>query len=114
YRGARRFPRSPGFRDPTPICVDASGTRCAVAALLGAGGEGELVARIARERNFARVAELADEPRLRAWLAATGLTLAEAAAIQPEYCAFPGDIVCRPPIDVGQSEPVPAKSVLDA
>src|SRR5262249_41132381 len=112
YRRARRFPRNPGFPEPTPIFVDASGTRCAVAALLGATGEGALVARLARERTRARAAALADGPRLRAWLAATGLTLAEAAAIQPEYCIFPADYICGP----YTAAPVfflPAKTVLD-
>ncbi|MBS2033039.1 MAG: hypothetical protein JST54_34520 [Deltaproteobacteria bacterium] len=55
-------------------------------ALLEAGGEQQLVQRIAHERNLARVRELADEPRLLAWLDAAGLTVAEAAAIQPSYC----------------------------
>jgi hypothetical protein len=95
YRAAGRFPRNPRGGAPTPIFVDAGGTRCAMAHLLELGGERALVARIRRERNLARVRELADEPRLRAWLAAAGLTLPEAAAIQPVYCgpAAP-DCVC--------------------
>lgn len=86
YRLAGRFPKNPLFSEPTPFFVDAAGTRCAVAHLLELGGESELVQRIARERNHARVLELVDEPRLVAWLEAAGLTLDEAALIQPSYC----------------------------
>ncbi len=85
YRRRGVFPRNPGPHALRPVFVDAVGTRCAMAHLLEFGGEDALVARIARERNFAYVNELADEPRLRAWLTAAGLTLAEAAAIQPGY-----------------------------
>ena len=88
YRVAGRFPKNPQFREPTPFFVDGTGTRCAVAHLLELGGERELVQRIARERNNARVVELADEPRLVAWLDAAGLTLGEAALIQPAYCGL--------------------------
>lgn len=93
YRSEGRFPRNPGLAR-TPIFVDAHGTRCAMGHLLELGGEHALVARIARERNLAYVRELADEPRLLAWLAAAGLTVAEAAAIQPQYCSTNSDCVC--------------------
>jgi MYXO-CTERM domain-containing protein len=86
YRLAGLFPENPQFAEPTPFFVDGRGTRCAVAHLLEFGGEGDLVRRIARERNNARVVELTDEPRLTAWLDASGLTLDEAALIQPSYC----------------------------
>lgn len=86
YRLAGLFPKNPRFAEPTPFFVDGRGMRCAVAHLLELGGEGELVQRIARERNNARVVELTDEPRLTAWLDASGLTLDEAALIQPSYC----------------------------
>lgn len=44
---------------------------------------------IASERNYARVHELADLPALERWLEANGITLDEAARIQPEYCGPP-------------------------
>src|SRR5215475_5774658 len=107
YRRGGRFPRNPGLPGLVPVFVDAGGTRCAVAHLLEVSGEGDLVRKIARERNRARVRELADEPRLRAWLEAAGLTLAEAAAIQPAYCRVRSSCVCvdRP------EHPVPAGGV---
>jgi hypothetical protein len=91
YREASRFPKNGSFTILTPYFIDASGTRCAMAHLLELGGERELVARIASERNNAYVRELADEPRLLAWLQAAGFTVAEAAAIH----SAPSTIRCR-------------------
>ena len=87
YRRAGRFPVNRDFDSATPYFIDARGTRCAMAHLLELGGESELVRKIAAERNNARVRELADEPRLIAWLEAAGLSVAEAALIQPSYCS---------------------------
>lgn len=94
YRARGRFPKNRDFARPIPYFVDAEGTRCAVAHLLDASGESELVQRIARERNHARVAELANEPRLAAWLDVAGLSLEEAALIQPSYCFRPDPVDC--------------------
>jgi hypothetical protein len=113
YRAAGRFPQNPGLAETTPIFVDTAGTRCAVAHLMETGGEAALVERIARERNRARIAELADEPRLLAWLAAAGLTVAEAAAIQPSYCTTKATCVCDGGFTYIQY-PVPAQGVLEA
>jgi hypothetical protein len=68
------------------VFVDAHGTRCAVAHLLDVSGQGELVRHIAATQNIARVRELARLPELRAWLGAAGLSVEDAARIQPEYC----------------------------
>lgn len=119
YRAERRFPRNPDFADRTPFFVDASGTRCAVAHLLEVSGEGALVARIASERNNALVEELADDPRLLAWLDAVGLTVEEAAVIQPAYDLYLSSCICGGPysmrgyrtpaygaLEVSVSEPV--------
>ncbi len=108
YRRSGHFPRNPGTRPFAPVFVDEVGTRCAVAHLLEASGEGELVRRIAHERNHAFVSELVDEPRLRAWLAAAGLTAAEAAAIQPSYCLRPFSDALR-----AHDFYAPARAVLD-
>jgi hypothetical protein len=56
-----------------------------MAHLIEASGGGELVARVASERNGAYVRELADEPELVSWLDRNGISLAEASAIQPSY-----------------------------
>lgn len=112
YRAERRFPRNPDFADRTPFFVDASGTRCAVAHLLEVSGEGALVARIASERNNALVEELADEPRLLAWLDAVGLTVEEAAAIQPTYGLVLSSCICGGPFSM-RSYSTPAYGSLE-
>lgn len=112
YRTAGRFPQNPDFAEPTPYFVDARGTRCAMAHLLEVGGEAALVAKITAERNNAFVRELADEPRLLAWLAAAGLTASEAAMIQPTYCGQYSDSVCGGGFEYVRY-PVPALRVLE-
>ncbi len=112
YRAAGRFPINRDFATRTPYFIDASGTRCAMAHLLELGGEQELVAKIARERNNAYVRELADEPRLLAWLEAAGLTVEEAAAIQPSYCSMLADCFCGGDFAF-PNYPVPATGVLE-
>ena len=67
-----------------PYFIDADGTRCAMAHLLELGGAAALVARIANEKNNAFVEELANGQELPAWLDASGLSVAEAARIQPD------------------------------
>lgn len=51
-------------------------------------GQGALVRQIARTENDATVHALARRPEVRAWLAAAGLSLDEAARIQPSYCYY--------------------------
>lgn len=94
YRRQGRFPKNRDFGERTPYFIDRDGTRCAMAHLLEVGGERDLVRKITRERNNARVSELANEARLLAWLEAAGLTVEEAAEIQPSYCALATDCVC--------------------
>jgi len=114
YRARGLFPRNHAVRGLHPVFVDDVGTRCAVAHLLDASGQSAVVDDIASRRNLAYVEELADEPALVAWLHAAGLTLAEAAAIQPGYRYQASDCICgsewfgaRPPYGT------PATAVLD-
>jgi hypothetical protein len=96
YRRARRFPNNQEFPNKlVPYFIDADGTRCAVAHLLEVAGRSDIVQKIARQRNNARVRELANERELLAWLNAAGISLAEAARIQPSYCFTPAsDCFC--------------------
>jgi hypothetical protein len=94
YRDAGRFPLNLHHAVPTPYFVDDLGTRCAVAHLMDTTGETALVSEIARSRNNAYVAELADDPRVVQWLGYAGLTAAEAARIQPTYCVLPANRHC--------------------
>jgi len=86
YRERGVFPHNhvrPGER--VPVFVDPHGTPCAVGYLLLRSGEHELVADVVREANLARIPELEEDERLTKWLEEHGLTLEEAARIQPDY-----------------------------
>jgi hypothetical protein len=86
YRRAGVFPHNHVRKgERTPVFVDPHGTPCAVGYLLLRSGEDALVEDIVRADNLVRVPELRGEPRVRAWLAARGITLDEAARIQPWY-----------------------------
>jgi hypothetical protein len=90
YAAAGRFPHNthhPGAY--VPYFVDDSGTRCAMGYLIEESGAIELVARVRARLNYRYIAEIARDqelgPELHAWLDANGLSLAEAARIQPSY-----------------------------
>jgi hypothetical protein len=86
YRDTGVFPHNhdfPGAR--VPYFRDEHGTLCAMAYLVAATGRGDIVDAIAARRNNAYIPELAADARLEAWLDSVGLTVAEAARIQPEY-----------------------------
>jgi hypothetical protein len=86
YRLRGVFPHNtghPGRR--VPYFVDNRGVHCAVGYLIACSGREGLVARIHETRNNARIRDLAGDPALVAWLHDAGLTLAEAARIQPAY-----------------------------
>jgi hypothetical protein len=73
-----------------PFFRDSRGVLCAMAYLIERSGRRDLVDRVALTRNNAFIPELADDPELRAWLDSAGLSVAEAARIQPEYEPPPG------------------------
>lgn len=110
YTAAARFPKNHVKPGRVPVFRDEEGTLCAVGALLWASGEHTIVEHIVATRNTATVNQLADEPGLAQWLDAQGLTLAEAARIQPsyEFMAFhvttPNYVValgaCSPPVQL--------------
>jgi hypothetical protein len=64
------------------LFVDDDGRRCALAHLLEATGDGDLVTAVAAAQNGLHVIELAHDPRFAAWLDRAGLSAAEAARIQ--------------------------------
>jgi len=102
YSEEGSFPRNtyhPGQR--TPYFRDASGNLCAMAFLIAASGRGDIVDHIARHRNYALVPDLIDEPGLGDWLEAHGLTVAEAARIQPSYDGNPCCVIDDPPNPAG-------------
>jgi hypothetical protein len=86
YREAGVFPHNhdyPGER--VPYFVDEHGTLCAMAYLISRSGRDDLVERVARAANNARIPELAGDPELIQWLDHAGLSVEEAARIQPTY-----------------------------
>jgi hypothetical protein len=91
YRDAGEFPRNDRFPQlSVPFFRDSDGVLCAMAYLIDRSGRGDLVGRVASTRNNAFIAELADDPDLRAWLDSVGLSVGEAARIQPTYDGGPG------------------------
>jgi hypothetical protein len=86
YRDAGVFPHNHDFLgERVPYFRDEHGTLCAMAYLVASTGRDDLVDEIARARNNAYIPDLGEDPRLVAWLDSVGLTVAEAARIQPEY-----------------------------
>ncbi len=84
---ARRgiFPRNPLGDRMVPTFVDAGGRECAVAHLMLATGDDELVESMRRSKNLEHVAAMVG-PALGTWSEAAGLSLEEVAFIQPDYC----------------------------
>jgi hypothetical protein len=96
YRDAGRFPRNDRFPElALPFFRDGNGALCAMAYLIDRSGRRDLVYRIVRTRNNAFIAELADDPALRVWLDSVGVSVAEAARIQPTYSPNVGAYVAR-------------------
>jgi hypothetical protein len=86
YREAGSFPRNDRFPERAmPFFRDSRGVLCAMAYLIDRSGRGDLVDRVASTRNNAFIPELAGDTELRTWLDSVGLSVAEAARIQPFY-----------------------------
>jgi hypothetical protein len=94
YRNAALFPHNHELSaGRVPYFRDAHGTLCAMAYLVAASGRTDIVNDVVAERNNAYIPDLASNARLGAWLDSVGLTVAEAARIQPTYQP-------RPPLTV--------------
>ncbi len=80
------FPQNTYHQTRQPYFVDNYGTACAVGYLALKTGETALVKQIAKEMNFAYIAELEDHyPQLLNWAKKYGFTIEELAWIQPGY-----------------------------
>jgi len=104
YVARGEFPENDRYADRlVTIFVDARGVHCAMGYLMAADGRADLVAKVRATKNTGTVWELAADPTLGpeigAWLATTGLTLFEAARIQPSYCFMNrgGTCLCQRP-----------------
>ena len=89
YRKPAEFPLNDRFAAATPIFRDERGALCAMGYLIERSGRGDIVDKVEATRNTAYIAELADDPALVAWLDSAGLSVAEAARIQPAYEGWP-------------------------
>jgi hypothetical protein len=86
YAGAGRFPHNhvrPSER--VPIFRDEHQTLCAMGFLIASTGRTDIVDHVTSSNNLVYIRELAQNAALQGWLDSTGLTLAEAARIQPMY-----------------------------
>jgi hypothetical protein len=96
YRDAGKFPRNDRFPERAmPFFRDGHGALCAMAYLIERSGRRDLVDRVASTRNNAFIAELANDPQLGVWLDSVGLSVTEAARIQPTYPPRVGDFVAQ-------------------
>jgi hypothetical protein len=94
YRNAGKFPENDRFADRAmPFFRDSRGTLCAMAYLVERSGGSDIVDHIASTRNNAFIPELTDDHALVSWLDESGLSVNEAARIQPQYSPFPPVIV---------------------
>jgi hypothetical protein len=86
YRQAGVFPRNEDFADErVPYFIDDRGVVCAVGHLVVESGHAAVAEEIRRTENNARLLEM-KHPALPDWIAQSGLTAEEHAAIQPAYC----------------------------
>jgi hypothetical protein len=93
YARAERFPRNRKYPGLAPsIFVDDEGNRCAVGHLMDVSGAGKMVAAVRERSNLAKVATLAG--LLAPWAEHVGITLEEAARIQPGYCFVTAAFEC--------------------
>ncbi len=94
YRDRCEFPQNTLAPDRlVTVFVDKTNGQdihCAVGFLMATDGHSDLVERIHNTRNTATIWELANDPEVAAWVAGSGLSLHEAARIQPAYCSDRG------------------------
>ena len=114
YRDAGIYPINRDFAgERVPYFIDpVTDAHCAVGHLMARTGYGALARRIAAADNHVRVLELRDDPEVQAWLELHGITLEEAARIQPAYDGGPGPILPGPGFPGDATERVIDETVL--
>ena len=86
YAQAGQYPHNEDFPgERVPYFIDADGVPCAVGFLVIDSGFADVARQIEASENNARLLAMT-HPALPAWIAASGLTAAECAQIQPSYC----------------------------
>lgn len=79
-----QFPQNTKVPGQVPVFIDERGTACAVAQLVIDSGASELAHRVKDTDNHGYLLEM-NVPGLKEWIATSGLTAEELAAIQPSY-----------------------------
>jgi hypothetical protein len=82
------FPQNTKLAGQVPVFIDERGTACAVAQLVIDSGNSELAKRIQATDNHGFLLEM-NVPGLTEWIATSGLSAEELAAIQPSYHELP-------------------------
>jgi hypothetical protein len=96
YRGRREFPRNYDRIERAPCFIDRDDNICAVGYLIEQSAGREMAEAINAKYQYASLTEIATEPQVRTWIAASGFTVRELAMIQPWYlpmaecCRFTG------------------------
>jgi hypothetical protein len=89
YRNAGSFPINDRFAGKrVPFFRDSRGILCAMAYLIDRSGRRDIVDKVARTRNNAYIHDLTGDPALVEWIDENGLSVDEAARIQPSYEGF--------------------------
>lgn len=88
YWVAGVFPQNRSGVRRNPVFIDEAGRACAVAHLMKITGHDAMAHRIADGQNRAYAQTIAD-PALDGWLDQYGLSIDDAAKIQPSYCPCP-------------------------
>lgn len=90
----RRVPVPGGFEadpDSSPVFIDARGVPCAVGQLVIASGRRDVAEEVARTSNRAWLVDM-HQPALHDWVAQSGFSAMELAAIQPTYAFEPTEL----------------------
>ena len=101
YQKAGVFPSNTFSADKLNVWRDADGHYCAAATIIKMSGQDQLVAKVAEQSNFIRLADVRQGP-LMDWILTSGFTQDEIAAIQEPF------------MPVARPEPRPAPVVVDA
>jgi hypothetical protein len=112
YRDAGRYPLNRDYPgEYVPYFVDpVTDAHCAVGFLMAQTGHEALVRRLAAADNHVRVLDLAGDAEVRQWLDEYGITLEEAARIQPWYEPGMGPILIAPRDDNPLTNEIALKS----
>lgn len=85
YKERGEFPVNISHRGRTPLFIGENGNLCAVGFLMKEDGEEKLAERIHEENNEIRIENLNKDSEAAEWIRGSGLTVDEAARIQPSY-----------------------------